>query len=45
MPPNRDIKFVIELKHGTTPIYKTHFRMSTTELAELKEHVVELLEK
>jgi hypothetical protein len=23
MPPDRDIKFVIELKPGTTPIYKT----------------------
>jgi hypothetical protein len=23
MPPNRDIEFVIELKPGTAPIYKT----------------------
>jgi hypothetical protein len=23
MPPDRDIKFVIELKPGTSPIYKT----------------------
>jgi hypothetical protein len=45
MPPNRDIEFVIELKPGTTPIYKTPYRMATTELAELKEHVKELLEK
>jgi hypothetical protein len=36
---------VIELKPGTAPIYKTHFRMSTPELAELKQHVKELLEK
>jgi hypothetical protein len=36
---------VIELKPGTTPIYKTPFRMTTPELAELKEHIRELLEK
>jgi hypothetical protein len=45
MPPNRDIKFVIELKPGTAPIYKTRYRMTTPEIAELKEHVKELLEK
>jgi hypothetical protein len=45
MPPDRDIEFVIELKPGTAPIYKTPFRMTTPELAELKEHVKELLEK
>jgi hypothetical protein len=45
MPPDRDIEFVIELKPGTTPIYKTPYRMATTELAELKEHIKELLEK
>jgi hypothetical protein len=45
MPPDRDIEFVIELKLGTTPIYKTPYRMATPELVELKEHVKELLEK
>jgi hypothetical protein len=45
MPPDRDIEFVIELKPGTTPIYKTPFRMGTPELAELKEPAKELLEK
>jgi hypothetical protein len=45
MPPDRDIKFVIELKLGTTPIDKTPYRMATPELAELKEHIKELLEK
>jgi hypothetical protein len=45
MPPDRDIEFVIELKPGTAPIYKTPYRMATPELAELKEHVKELLEK
>jgi hypothetical protein len=44
-PPDRDIEFVIELKPGTTPIYKTPYRMATLELAEFKEHVKELLEK
>jgi hypothetical protein len=45
MPPDRDIEFVIELKPGTAPIYKTPFMMITPELAELKEHIRELLEK
>jgi hypothetical protein len=45
MPPDQDIKFVIELKPSTAPIYKTQFRMTTLELAELKEHIKELLEK
>jgi hypothetical protein len=45
MPPDRDIKFVIELKPSTSPIYKTPYRMATSELAELKEHIKELLEK
>jgi hypothetical protein len=45
MPPDRDIEFVIELKLGTAPIYKTPFSMTTPELAELKEHIKDLLEK
>jgi hypothetical protein len=45
MPPNRDIEFVIELKPSTAPIYKTPFSMTTLELAELNEHMKELLEK
>jgi hypothetical protein len=45
MPLDRDIEFVIELKPGTTPIYKTLFRMTSIELAELKKHIKELLEK
>jgi hypothetical protein len=44
MPPDRDIEFVIELKPGATPIYKTPYRMATPELAELNEHIKELLE-
>jgi hypothetical protein len=45
MPPNRDIEFVVELKPGTSPIYKTPYKVSTIELAKLKEHIKELLEK
>jgi hypothetical protein len=45
MPPDRDIEFVIELKPGIAPIYKTPFRMTTLDLAELKEHIKKLLEK
>jgi hypothetical protein len=45
MPPDRDIEFVIELKPGIAPIYKTPFSMTTPELVELKEHIRELLEK
>jgi hypothetical protein len=45
MPADRDIEFVIELRSDTAPIYKTPYRMATPELAELKEHVKELLEK
>jgi hypothetical protein len=43
--PDRDIKFVIEMMPGTAPIYKTPYRMATLELAELKEHIKDLLEK
>jgi hypothetical protein len=45
MPPNRDIEFVIELNPGTAPIHKTPYRMATLELAGLKEHIMDLLEK
>jgi hypothetical protein len=45
MPPDWDIEFVIELMFGIAPIYKTPYRMATLELAKLKEHIKELLEK
>jgi hypothetical protein len=45
VPPNRDIEYMIELKPGTAPIYKTPFRTTTLELVELKDHIKELLEK
>jgi hypothetical protein len=37
MPPDRDIEFVIELILGTTPIYKSPYRMSNKQLVDLKE--------
>jgi hypothetical protein len=45
MPPDRDIEFVIELMSSTAPIYKSPYRMATSKLVELKEHIRELLEK
>jgi hypothetical protein len=36
MPPDRDIKFVIEHQPGTAPISKRPYRMPPKELAELK---------
>jgi hypothetical protein len=45
IPLDRDIEFVIDLMLGTVPIYKSPYRMSTPQLAELKEHIKELLEK
>jgi hypothetical protein len=43
MPPDRDIEFVIDLMPDTTPIYKRPCRMSTQQLAELKDLNKELL--
>jgi hypothetical protein len=45
MPPDRDIEFVIELKSDTASIYKTPLKMTTPELAKLKEHIKELIKK
>jgi hypothetical protein len=45
MPPDRDIEFVIDLMPSTAHIYKRPYRMATQQLAKLKEHIKELLEK
>jgi len=45
MPPDRDIEFVIELQPGTTPISRRPYRMTPSELAELKIQLQELLDK
>ena len=45
LPPKRDIDFTIELLPGAAPMSKTPYRMSTTEMLELKMKLQELLEK
>jgi hypothetical protein len=45
MPPNHEIEFVIELVPGTALIFKRPYRMTTNQLAELKEQLQELLDK
>jgi hypothetical protein len=42
MPPNRDIKFVIELLPGIPPISKRTYRMPMNELVELKKQIAKL---
>ena len=43
LPPEREVKFGIELEPGTTPISKAPYRMAPTELKELKLQLQELL--
>jgi len=45
LPPDRDIKFKIELVPGTAPISRRPYRMLPNELAELKVQLQDLLEK
>ena len=45
LPPKRDIDFTIELVPGAAPVSKTPYRMSTSEMLELKMQLQELLEK
>jgi hypothetical protein len=45
MPPDRDIKFAIELQPRTAPISKRPYRMPPAELVELKKQLQELLDK
>jgi hypothetical protein len=42
MPPNRDIKFIIEFLSGTLPISKRPYRMPMNELVELKKQIANL---
>jgi hypothetical protein len=44
MPPDREVKFVIDLLPGTAPISKRPYRMSVEELKELKKQLTELQE-
>jgi len=45
LPPDRDVKFSIELKPGTTLISRRAYRMAPKELAELKTQLQELSRK
>ena len=45
LPSDREIEFSIDLLLGTAPISKAPYRMAPTELKELKEQLVELLDK
>jgi hypothetical protein len=45
LPPDRDVKFMIDLVPGTVPIVKRPYCMSTEELAKLKKQLKDLLDK
>jgi hypothetical protein len=45
LPPVRDIEFSIDLIPGSGPISIAPYRMSPTELAELKTQLEDLLSK
>jgi hypothetical protein len=45
MPPDRAIKFKIELQSGTVPVYKRTYPMTQNEMAELKTQLQKLLDK
>ncbi|XP_062158844.1 uncharacterized protein LOC133866344 [Alnus glutinosa] len=45
LPLNREVEFSIDLVPGTHPIHKAPYRMTLTELRELKEQLQELLDR
>jgi hypothetical protein len=45
MPPDRDVQFTIELQPGTTTISRRPYKMTPKELAKLKVHLKELMDK
>ena len=45
VPPDRDVEFVIELIPGTVSISRRPYKMAPLELAELKKHLDESLQK
>jgi hypothetical protein len=45
LPPECKVEFAIELITGTAPISKRAYRVSGSELVELKKQIDELLEK
>ncbi|MCI95971.1 cellular nucleic acid-binding protein, partial [Trifolium medium] len=40
-PPEREVEFTIDLVPGTGPIYMAPYRMSASELKELKKQLEE----
>jgi hypothetical protein len=44
MPPDREVKFIIDLLPGTAPISKQPYMISVEELEELKKQLTELQE-
>ena len=45
VPPEREVEFSIDLVPGTKPVSMAPYRMSASELAELKKQLEDLLEK
>src|ERR1044072_396464 len=44
-PPEREVEFAIDLVPGTSPVLMAPYRMSASELSELKKQLEQLLEK
>lgn len=44
-PPDREVKFSIDLMSGTTSISKAPYRLAPAEMKELKDQIQELLDK
>ncbi|XP_058766716.1 uncharacterized protein LOC131640321 [Vicia villosa] len=45
LPPEHEVEFSIELVSGTSPVLMAPYRISTSELNELKKQLEEMLEK
>ena len=45
LPPDRELKFFIDLLPGTSPVSMTPYKMAPVELAKLKKQLTELLKK
>src|SRR6266542_883165 len=45
LPPDRAVEFSIELLPGTAPVFHRPYRMSQSDLAEMKIQLKELLDK
>ena len=45
LPPNKDVKFNIDLVPGSGPVSVPPYRMSPLEFSELKKQLEEMLEK